>query len=123
MKKILIVDDQPAIRELVFETLNGLGSYKILQSESCDKCIGIAKTEKPHLIFMDIMMPEGMNGLEATKILKDDQNTKDCIIILLTARGQKVDKEAGFKSGADDYFVKPFSPLKLIKKVEELLNT
>lgn len=122
MKKILIVDDQPSIRELISETLNGVGDYKIMESESGEQAIETAKAEKPDLIFMDVMMRGGMDGLETTKILKNDPVTKNCVIILLTAKGQQVDKEKGFKAGADDYFVKPFSPLGLIKKVEEILG-
>jgi len=122
MKKILIVDDQASIRELVFETLNGLGDYRIIQTGSGEEAIEIVKAEKPHLIFLDVMMPGGIDGFEVTKILKTDPWTKDCIIILLSAKGQKLDKEKGFRSGADDYLVKPFSPLKLIEKMEDLLG-
>ena len=70
----------------------------------------------------DIMMPEGMDGLEATRILKNDPETKDCPIIMLTGKGQKTDIKIGLEAGADDYFVKPFSPLGLIKKVEQVLG-
>ncbi|GAI82366.1 unnamed protein product, partial [marine sediment metagenome] len=74
------------------------------------------------LIIMDIMMPGGMDGLEATRILKNGPETKECQIVMLTAKGQSIDSEKGFEAGADVYFVKPFSPLELIKKVEEVLN-
>ncbi len=121
MKKILIVDDQLEVRELVEVTLR-VEDYQIFHSESGEKAIEIAKAEKPELIIMDIMMPEGMDGLEATRILKNDSETKECIIIILTAKGQQADREAGLEAGADDYFAKPFSPLELIKKVEEVLG-
>ncbi len=121
MKKILIVDDRQEVRELVEVTLRS-DEYRCFQAESGEKAIEIAKVEKPDLIIMDIMMPGGMDGLEATRILKGDPETKDCIIIMLTAKGQQIDKEEGFKVGADDYFVKPFSPLDLIKKVDEVLG-
>ena len=71
---------------------------------------------------MDIMMPGGMDGPEATRRLKNDPETKDSYILILTAMGQQVDKEKGFEAGADDYFAKPFSPLDLLKKVEEVLG-
>jgi two-component system alkaline phosphatase synthesis response regulator PhoP len=71
---------------------------------------------------MDIMMPGEMDGLEATRLLKSDPDTKDCPIVMLTAKGQKSDIEKGFAAGAEGYFVKPFSPLELIKKVEEVLG-
>ncbi len=121
MKKILIVDDQMEVRRLV-EITHRVEDYQILQAESGEKAIEIVKTENPDLIIMDIMMPGGTNGLEATRILKNDPETKDSIIIMLTAKGQEADREKGFEAGADDYFIKPFSPLELIKKVEEVLG-
>jgi len=121
MKKILIVDDQVEVRELVEVTLR-VEDYQIFQAKSGEEAIEIAKAEKPELIIMDIMMPGGMDGLEATRILKNDPETKDCTIVILTAKGQQADREAGLKAGASDYFPKPFSPLDLIKKVEEVLG-
>jgi len=121
MKKILIVDDQIEVRELVEVTLR-VEDYQIFQAKSGEEAIEIAKAEKPELIIMDIMMPGGMDGLEATRILKNDSETKECTIIMLTAKGQQADREAGLEAGADDYFAKPFSPLELIKKVEEVLG-
>ncbi len=121
MKKILIVDDQAEVRRLVEMTLK-VEDYQVLQAESGEEAIEIVKTEKPDLIIMDIMMPRGIDGLEATRILKNDPETKDCTIVMLTAKGQEADREKGFEAGADDYFSKPFSPLELIKKVEEILG-
>jgi CheY-like chemotaxis protein len=121
MKKILIVDDRHEVRELVEVTLR-VKDYQILEATSGEEAIEIVKAEKPDLILMDIMMPGGMDGLEATRILKNDPETKECPIIMLTAKGQKVDREIGLAAGAQDYFVKPFSPLDLIKKVEEVLG-
>jgi two-component system, OmpR family, phosphate regulon response regulator PhoB len=121
MKKILIVDDQLEVRELVEVTLR-VGDYNILKATKGEEGIEIARAEKPALIIMDIMMPGGMDGLEATRILKNDPETKKCKIIILTAKGQQIDIEKGFEAGADDYFTKPFSPLELIKKVETFLD-
>ncbi|MDO9527671.1 MAG: response regulator [Syntrophales bacterium] len=121
MKKILIVDDQLQIRELVEVTLRGEDCL-ILQAKSGEEAIKIVKAEKPDLIIMDVMMPGKIDGLEATRILKNDPETKDCTIIMLTAKGQEADREKGLEAGADDYFTKPFSPLELIRKVEEILG-
>ncbi|MBC8178208.1 MAG: response regulator [Deltaproteobacteria bacterium] len=121
MKKILIVDDQVEVRELVEVTLR-VEDYEIRQAESGEKAIEIARAEKPDLIIMDIMMPGGMDGLETTRIIKNDPKTKDCIVIMLTAKGQQADREKGIEAGAVDYFAKPFSPLDLMKKVEEVLG-
>ena len=121
MKKILIVDDQLEIRSLVEVTLE-TEDYEIFQAKSGEEAVEIAKLQKPDLIIMDIMMPGDIDGLEATHILKNDPGTSNCRIVLLTARGQQDDIEEGYKAGAEDYFVKPFSPLELIKKVEEVLG-
>jgi CheY-like chemotaxis protein len=121
MKTILIVDDRAEVRELVEVTLE-IENYRILQADSGEKAVEIARKEKPDLILMDVMMPGGMDGLEATRILKNDPETGNCPIIILTAKGQEYDRTEGKKAGADDYFVKPFSPLDLLRKVEELLG-
>jgi CheY-like chemotaxis protein len=121
MKKILIVDDQAEVRELVNVTLR-VGDYQILQAGNGAEAVDIARAEKPDLIIMDVMMPGDIDGYEATRILKSDETTRGCSIVMLTAKGQKVDKDEGFDSGADDYFAKPFSPLELIRKVEKTLS-
>ena len=87
MKKILIVDDDPGIRELVDTTLRS-EEYQIFQAESGEKAIEIARAEKPDLIIMDIMMPGGMDGFEATHTIKADPETKDSIILILSGSGQ-----------------------------------
>lgn len=121
MKKILIVDDQLEVRELVEVTLRS-DDYQVFQADSGEKAIKLAKSEKPDLIIMDIMMPGGMDGLEATHTIKNDPETKNCIVIMLTAKGQEADRKKGLAAGASDYFIKPFSPLELIKKVDHLLT-
>ena len=121
MKKILIVDDQVEVRELVEVTLR-VDDYEIFQAESGERAIEIARAEKPDLIIMDIMMPGGMDGLEATRIIKGDPVTKECTVIMLTAKGQQADREIGLEAGAVDYFAKPFSPLDLMRKVEDVLG-
>lgn len=121
MKKILIVDDRLEVRELVEVTLR-VKEYRILEATNAREAIDMVRAEKPDLILMDIMMPGDMDGLEATRILKNDPETKECPIVMLTAKGQKSDIEKGLEAGAEDYFVKPFSPLELIKKVEEILE-
>jgi len=121
MKKILIVDDEPGIRELVEMTL-GVNEYEILKAENGQKAIEIARTEKPDLTIMDIKMPGVIDGLQATRILKNDPETQKGTIILLSAMGEASERREGLDAGADDYFTKPFSPLSLIKKVEEVLG-
>ena len=121
MKTILIVDDQLEVRELVEVTMRA-GDYHILKAKSGEEAIEIVRTDKPDLIIMDIMMPGGMDGLEATRILKNDPETKNCKIIMLTGRNIDAIRKESLDAGADDFFAKPFSPLALITKVEEILE-
>ena len=121
MKKVLIVDDRHEVRELVEVTLR-VKDDRVLEASNAKEAIDLVRAEKPDLTLMDIMMPGDMDGLEATRILKNDPETKECPIVMLTAKGQKSDIEKGLEAGAEDYFVKPFSPLELIKKVEEVLG-
>ncbi|MBN1196019.1 MAG: response regulator [Candidatus Aminicenantes bacterium] len=122
MKTILIVDDQMEVRELVDVTLSA-DEIRIIKASKGKEAVEIARREKPDLIIMDVMMPGKLNGIEATRILKSDETTRHIAILMLTAKGQDRDVEAGLKAGADAYFVKPFSPLELIRKVEEVLES
>ena len=122
MKKILVVDDQPEVRELVSVTLE-VGPYQILAASSGEEALAVARQELPQLMLLDVMMPAGPDGLEVCRQLKSDPATASITIVMLTSKGQDWDREAGFEAGANDYFVKPFSPLELIQKVEEVLGT
>jgi len=122
MKKILIVDDQVEVRELVDVTLSS-PDRKILKAASGEEALKIARREKPELIIMDIMMPGRIDGLQAVGNLKGDTRTRDIIVLVLTAKGQKEDIKKGYEAGADDYFTKPFSPLELIRKVDGILES
>jgi two-component system phosphate regulon response regulator PhoB len=122
MKKILIVDDQAAVRELVSVTLE-IGPYQILTADNGDLALAIACQEKPDLMLLDVQMPGGqLDGLDVCRALKQSADTQAIYIIMLTAKGQDWDKQAGSDAGANDYFVKPFSPLELMNKVEAVLN-
>ena len=121
MKKILIVDDQVEIRDLVAITLR-IGAYHFLLASDGAEAIAVAQREKPDLILLDVMMPESsMDGFEVCRRLKSHPETRGCYVMMLTARGQERDIEQGFAAGADDYFVKPFSPLELMVRVDRVL--
>lgn len=120
MKKILLVDDQPEVRELVSVTLE-IGPYSILTAENGQQALECALSEMPDLILLDVMMPNGPSGLEVCRQLKSDERTQGITIIMLTAKGQKQHVQEGYDAGADDYFIKPFSPVELIQKVESVL--
>ncbi len=120
-KKILIVDDHERLRMLVLATFKGNNNYHIIEASSGEDAIKQATLEKPDLILMDLMMPGKFDGLEATRILKNDTSTQNIPIVFLTAKGQESDIDQGFEAGANEYIVKPFSPTELIQKVEKLL--
>ncbi len=120
MKKILIVDDEEKVRKLVEVTLS-VGDLEILHASSGDEALKITREAKPDIILLDIMMPGGLDGFDVCRLLKKDPDTKDIYIIMLTAKGQQADREKGLASGADDYFVKPFSPMELMDKIDKIL--
>jgi len=121
MKKILIVDDQPEVRELVAVTLE-VGPYQILTAENGTRTLEMIQAEMPDLVLLDALMPDGPEGYEVCRQIKYSEVTQGITVIMLTALGQEGDIQAGNEAGADDYFVKPFSPLGLISKVEEMLG-
>jgi len=122
MKKILIVDDQPDIRELIEVTLD-MGSYELLLAGSGPEALKMVNENIPDLILLDVMMAEGdIDGFAVCKEIKSSPKTKHIIVIMVTAKGQNEDKEEGLKAGADGYFVKPFSPLDLIRRIEKELG-
>jgi CheY-like chemotaxis protein len=122
MKKILIADDQDETRELLQVTLEFDG-YQIITAENKQQTLEMAQAEHPELLLLDIMMPDSRKaGLEVCHQLKNDPITADIAIVIVSAKGQKEDIEAGKEAGADAYFVKPFSPIALIKKVEEVMD-
>ena len=120
-KKILIVDDQLEVRELVQVTL-GAGDYQTHQAQNGREAIDRARALRPDLIILDVMMPGGIDGYEVCRTLKGDAATQGIRILMLTAKGQVTDREKGLTCGADGYFVKPFSPLELLNKIEDVLK-
>ena len=122
MKKILIVDDQSEVRDLVEITLR-IGPYEILQASSGDEALTITRSERPDLVLLDVMMPDSsLDGFDVCRQIKSDPATRNISVVMITARGQEADLEIGRQAGADDYFTKPFSPLQLMNKVEEILG-
>lgn len=118
--KILLVDDEPDILEIVGYNLSSEG-YQISTATNGVEAISIAKKVKPHLIIMDVMMPE-MDGMEACENIRKDSSLANTIITFLTARGEDYSQVAGFDAGADDYITKPIKPKVLVSKVKALLR-
>ncbi|MBL8316247.1 MAG: response regulator [Rubrivivax sp.] len=121
MKRVLIVEDQPDIRKLIRMTLE-FEDFEI--HEASDGAFGwsMARATLPDIVLLDVMMPGELDGLQVCQRLKQDSVTKHIKVVLLTARGQARDREAGQHAGADEYLVKPFSPLQLIETIERLLE-
>jgi len=121
VKKILVVDDRAEVRDLLERTL-ARGSYQIFSAGNGQEAVALARDEAPDLIVMDIMMPGDLNGTEATRILKSDPQTRVSKVMILTGKeGAQVVQDAT-NAGADVFVAKPFSPLELLQKIDELLG-
>ncbi|MDB9712207.1 response regulator transcription factor [Flavobacteriaceae bacterium] len=118
--KILLVDDEPDILEIISYSLKSAG-YKIYKANNGLESIKIAEKIIPDLIIMDLMMPK-MNGIEACDQIRKSNNLKDVIIAFLSARSEDFSQIAGFEAGADDYITKPIKPKVLLSKVKALLR-
>ncbi len=121
MRKVLIVEDQAEVRELVEVTLSQ-SNVRVLQAESGDDGVRLALAELPQLVLMDVMMPGEIDGWEAVRRIRGDERMRKATVLMLTARSQSSDFQQGREAGADGYITKPFSPLALIKKVDEVLG-
>jgi two-component system phosphate regulon response regulator PhoB len=118
--KILIIEDEPAIRELVSVNLRYSG-YEVQQAAQCSVARQLIDNSLPDLILLDWMLPDSP-GIDLAKRLRSDARTKEVPIIMLTARAEESDKLSGFEAGADDYLTKPFSPRELLARIKALLR-
>lgn len=120
MAKLLVVDDEPAIRELVRFTLSRSG-FECIEAGDAAAAKRLISSERPDLLLLDVMMP-GQSGLDLARELRSKDASKDIPIIMLTARGADQDKIRGLDVGADDYMTKPFSPGELVARINALLR-
>jgi len=122
-QKILIVDDESHIRMLIGQTLEELEDEGVdfFEAENGEKALQIIQDEKPNLVFLDVMMPK-MNGMEVCRRVKQELKLDNVFIILLTAKGQELDRQRGQEVGADVYMTKPFDPESILKKAKEVLK-
>ena len=118
--KILLVDDEPDILEILKYNLSSQG-YQIYTAKNGIEGVEKAKKKIPHLIILDVMMPE-MDGIEACEIIRNTKGLENTIITFLTARGEDYSQVAGFDAGADDYITKPIKPKLLVSKIKALLR-
>lgn len=121
MSKVLVVDDEPHIVRLVSFTLKKHG-YEVVEAVDGFAAIDLAEKEQPDLILMDVMMPV-MNGYDTCRRLRENERTCEIPVVMLSAKSQKAEVEAGMASGALDYITKPFTPKDLVAEVSRVIET
>tara|TARA_B100001113_G_scaffold165305_1_gene135238 strand:+ start:3230 stop:3928 length:699 start_codon:yes stop_codon:yes gene_type:complete len=119
-KTVYIVEDEPDIRETLSYNLSQEG-FKVSEFSDAETCLNKIHKKKPDLLILDLMLP-GMSGLDLCKEIRADKTLKNLAIIMLTAKGEEVDRIIGFELGADDYVTKPFSVRELILRVKVILK-
>jgi two-component system alkaline phosphatase synthesis response regulator PhoP len=118
--KILVVDDEIYIVHILDFSL-GIEGYEVMTALDGEQALAKVAQNRPDLIVLDIMMPK-LDGYETCKALKQNPATHDIPVILLSAKGRNVDQKIGFEVGADDYITKPFSPRKLVERINAILG-
>ena len=119
-QKVLVVEDEAAIREMLAFNL-GRAGYEVLSAATGTEARSSVADKYPDVVLMDWMLPD-VSGLELTRQLKRDPETREIPIIMLTARVQEDDRVAGLEGGADDYITKPFSPRELLARIKVVLR-
>ncbi|HTW74236.1 MAG TPA: phosphate regulon transcriptional regulator PhoB [Steroidobacteraceae bacterium] len=119
-KQILVVEDERPIREMIAFGLKRAG-FDVREAGDCRTARAALANQRPDLVLIDWMLPDH-SGLELTRALKRERDTRDLPVIILTARAEEADKIAGLDGGADDYMTKPFSPRELIARVNAVLR-
>ncbi|WP_300435479.1 response regulator [Zoogloea sp.] len=118
---VLVVEDQPDIRKLIRMTLD-FGEFEVHEAENGVSGLRMLGAVRPNIVLLDVMMPGELDGFQVCRKIKEARETAGTMVVMLTARGQQADLNAGRDAGADAYLTKPFSPLELIDKVESLLE-
>jgi two-component system alkaline phosphatase synthesis response regulator PhoP len=121
MPKILVVEDEADIRELVAFSLVNFGSFEVVKAKNGVEAVAVAKAEIPDLILMDVRMPR-MTGYEACARLKEIPETRDIPVVFLSAKGQEAEIQQGIEVGAVEFILKPFAPDELTVKVRDILK-
>ena len=118
--KILIIEDEKAVREMLCFTLKNNG-FETLEAEDSNSAFNVLKKNDINLILLDWMLP-GKEGIEISRLLRSSSETQEIPIIMLTAKSEESDKVLGLESGVDDYVTKPFSPKELVARIKALLR-
>jgi len=117
---ILIVDDEPYIQRSLSFILRKEG-FEVDVASNGEEGLEKAKTLRPKIIFLDVMMPR-LNGFSTCRAIKNDEALKDCYVVMLTGKGQEVDRAQGLKEGANEFVTKPFSPREIVAMVRAILK-
>jgi two-component system phosphate regulon response regulator PhoB len=120
MARILVIEDEADIQQVLDYNLREKG-HKVFIANNGEEGLKIAREKRPDLVLLDLMLP-GMPGTEVCKALKADPSTKNTQVVMLTAKGEEIDRVVGFELGADDYVVKPFSVRELLLRVQAILR-
>ncbi len=121
-KKILIVEDEEDVLELLSEIFGDLREYRVLCARDGEEALRIARGDKPDIILLDIQLPK-MNGYEVCRSVKSDPAMSHTKVLMLSGMTQNSNRQKAQEAGADAYIAKPFSSIVLVEKVEELLRT
>ena len=119
MPSVLIVDDDPSIRKLVATTLEDVAGFELVEAADGDEALALAREEAPAIVLLDIDMP-GIDGFEACRRLRAEPGTADTTVVMLTAAADEEAERAAEEAGADLFITKPFSPLELLRLVDDL---
>ncbi len=122
-RTILIVDDEPHLRALIHQTLEELEDegVELLTATNGEEALALIESSRPALVFLDVMMPK-LSGFDVCSRAKRDLGLTDVYIVLLTAKGQEMDRQKGVEVGADLYMTKPFDPDALLDKARTVLG-
>jgi DNA-binding response OmpR family regulator len=121
IKKILIVEDEKDILDLIFSVFDDLKDYRILNARDGEEALRLARMDNPDIILLDIEIPK-LNGYEVCKSVKSDPTMSDTKVLMLSGMTRNSDQQKAKEAGADGYITKPFSSIELLEKVEGLLR-
>lgn len=119
MARILLVDDQPDIRRLIRITIGD--AFEVFEAEDGASALGLLRSRDIDLVVLDVMMPGVLDGMQVLDAIRADPTISRVKVIMVTARGQARDYDLCMRRGADAYFVKPFSPRRLVDGIKEIL--
>lgn len=120
MARILVIEDERDLRAVLEYNLTAAG-HEVFQAERGCEGLRLAREHRPDLVLLDLLLPD-VSGIEVCRILRDDEMTRGIAIVMVTAKGEEIDRVVGFELGADDYVAKPFSVRELLLRIRAVLR-